>query len=68
MRKRLEALLPIIIIAVSVIAELFLGNFVYFSCVAGRNGTVDFRPEVQTHTVTPESNQLYFGNRKSCLS
>ncbi len=62
MRKRLEALLPIIIIAVSVIAELFLGNFVYFSCVAGRSGTVDFRPEVQTHTVTPESNQLYFGN------
>lgn len=62
MRKRLDALLPLIIIAISVIAELFLGNFVYFSCVAGRNGTVDLRPEVQTHTVTPETNQIYFGN------
>ncbi len=62
MKKRLDALLPIIIIAVSVIAELFLGNFVYFAHVAGRNQTVDYRPEVQTHTVTPENNQLYFGN------
>lgn len=60
--KRLDALLPLIIITISVIAELFLGNFVYFSCVAGRNGTVDLRPTVQTHTVTPEVNQIYFGS------
>lgn len=62
MKKRLDALLPVIIIAVSVIAELILGNFVYFAHVAGRNQTVDFRPEVQVHTVTPETNQIHFGN------
>ena len=62
MKKRLDLILPIIIIAVSVIAELLLGNFVYFAHVSGRNQTVDFRPEVQKYSVTLEENQLYFDN------
>ncbi|MBO5859951.1 MAG: hypothetical protein J6R20_09285 [Clostridia bacterium] len=62
MKKRLDALLPIIIIAVSVVAELVLGNFVYFAYVCGRDQTSDLHPEVQVHTVTPEDNQIYFGD------
>ncbi|MBR2869481.1 MAG: hypothetical protein IKB88_10540 [Clostridia bacterium] len=62
MKKRLDLLIPLIIVAVSVVAELIFGNFVYFSCVAGRNGTVDYRPEVQHHTVTAEETQIHFGD------
>ncbi len=61
MKKRLDAILPIIIIAVSVIAELFLSNFVYFAFVSGREQISDLQPEKQVHTVTPTQNQIYFG-------
>ena len=55
--------MPFVILAVSVIAELILGNFVYFAFVAGKAQTVNYNmPEGQTHVATGDKTQLYFGD------
>ena len=61
MKKRLDWLLPLIIIAVSFVAELILGNFVYFAFVAGKAQVTDYRPEQQNHTASGDKTQILFG-------
>ncbi len=61
MKKRLELLIPLVIVAVSFLAELILGNFVYFAFVAGRDQAVNFRPDKQTYTVSEGTEQIYIG-------
>ncbi len=43
MKKRLDWLIPLVLVAAAFILELILGNFVYFAFVAGKNETVDYK-------------------------
>ena len=60
MKKRLEPLVPFAILAVAVIIELILGNFVYFAFVSGKNKVTDYRPELHTVTAKDDDTQFSF--------
>ena len=60
MKKRLELLIPLIVIAVSLIAELVLSNFVYFAFV-GKQENRDYPALSQPCTVNAETNQIFSG-------
>lgn len=61
MKKRLELLIPLIVIAVSLAAELLLSNFVYFSFVLGKGESSNYPALTQPITVSEEANQIFSG-------
>ena len=61
MKRKLESLIPFAILAIAVIIELILGNFVYFSFVAGKNQVKDYRPDLKTFVASGDDSQMNFG-------
>ena len=67
MRKKLELLIPLIVIAVSLVAELFLSNFVFLAFVSG-NENKSYSALNQPCTVSEETNQLISGGFDSPIN
>lgn len=61
MKKRLELLIPLIVIAVSLVAELVLSNFAYFSFVLGKGESNNHPALTQPCTLSEEANQIFSG-------
>lgn len=60
MKKRLDWLIPYALILAAVVIELVLGNFVYFSFVAGKTDTVDYSVGDSAYDVKGDKTQFSF--------
>lgn len=58
MKKRLDWLVPYLLVAAAIILELVLSNFVYFVFVAGKNETVDYKQDGSVYDVTGDKTQF----------